>query len=73
MSWLKRIFSKWNIEDEQEEFHEQRENKHHQQLEMKTKMSYKYPTGQYRFPLIEDRPMRSSERSMKKVSNRKSK
>ncbi|MBS4208700.1 DNA translocase FtsK [Bacillus sp. FJAT-50079] len=74
MSWLKRIFSKWNIEDEHEEFQEQRENKQqYQQLEMKTKMTYKYPTGQYRFPLIQDRPMRpssnskrSSEQSMEK-------
>ncbi|MEK3890360.1 DNA translocase FtsK [Bacillus sp. FSL K6-3431] len=56
MSWFKKIFS--NIMMDDIEVIEQRKQEKRQpepdKIEMKTRMTYEYPKGQFRFPLIQE-------------------
>ncbi|GIN57709.1 DNA translocase FtsK [Lederbergia ruris] len=55
MSWLKRFISKFMTEeiDEQEQPRKM-DNKSHSPSTMETRMTYQYPKGNFRFPLMQD-------------------
>ncbi|MCJ7842364.1 DNA translocase FtsK [Lederbergia sp. NSJ-179] len=57
MSWLKRFFLKI-MSEEMEEEQQPRQIEKQQQFSstMETRMTYQYPKGTFRFPLIQDRP-----------------
>ncbi|MBS4175995.1 DNA translocase FtsK [Lederbergia citrea] len=55
MSWFKKIFSKMTMDDIEEEVIS-RKKKEITHQSIKTRMTYQYPKGQFRFPLIQDQP-----------------
>ncbi|WP_313429880.1 hypothetical protein, partial [Siminovitchia terrae] len=61
MHWWKKFLSNFFSDksiDEQTEWHieNNHKNEQHEMQEMKTRMIYQYPKGEFRFPLIKDQP-----------------
>ncbi|MFC5464441.1 DNA translocase FtsK [Lederbergia graminis] len=74
MSWFRKVFSKF-LDSEHEESQTSYENKQLQNNnhipKMNTKMTYHYPKGNFRFPLIEDEPKRERQSIQQKPDNQR--
>ncbi|HLU23372.1 MAG TPA: hypothetical protein VKZ77_12985, partial [Bacillaceae bacterium] len=74
MSWFRKVFSKF-LDSEHEESQTSYENKQLQNdyhiPKMNTKMTYHYPKGNFRFPLIEDEPKRERQSIQQKPDNQR--
>lgn len=70
MTWWKKLFSKIQKEEPEEEGYpisqEDQADSHHEPAELKTRVIYQYPKGEFRFPLIKDNEFQQPEHTTRK-------